>query len=322
MFTKLKDESLLNDMLFKESLTNPNNRDFLIRLISLITDFKEDYLKKQDLKVSYETTLNKTKLSDKSLRSDIIIKFDHYTINLESYTTFGNIALVKSLSYVMRIFSTQLDKGKNYDVLESVIQINFLENNSTNIGDKLINTYALANVEYPHNILSDKFIIKFINVDKASKRSYTKEEEKLLNILKFISAKNYEERKEVAKGDELLMDFNEWLNKYMYNEETLEFYHNWDLAIAKDAGFSEGKTAGFSEGKTAGEKSSKIEIAKKMLQKEIPIKDIASITNLTIEGEKSSKIEIAKNLLKLDVPTKDICMATGLTKKEVDSLKD
>ena len=117
------------------------------------------------------------------------------------------------------------------------------------------------------------------------------------------------------------MDFNEWLNKYMYNEETLEFYHNWDLAIAKDAGFSEGKTAGFnegksagfnegksagfnegksagfnegktagfSEGKTAGEKSSKIEIAKKMLQKEIPIKDIASITNLTIEEVKSLK---------------------------------
>ena len=72
----------------------------------------------------------------------------------------------------------------------------------------------------------------------------------------------------------------------MYNEETIEFYHNWDLAIAKDAGFNEGKSAGFSE------------------------------------GAKSSKLEIAKNLLKLDVPTKDICTATGLTKKEVDSLKD
>ena len=322
MFTKLKDESLLNDMLFKESLTNPNNRDFLIRLISLITDFKEDYLKKQDLKVSYETTLNKTKLSDKSLRSDIIIKFDHYTINLESYTTFGNIALVKSLSYVMRIFSTQLDKGKNYDVLESVIQINFLENNSTNIGDKLINTYALANVEYPHNILSDKFIIKFINVDKASKRSYTKEEEKLLNILKFISAKNYEERKEVAKGDELLMDFNEWLNKYMYNEETLEFYHNWDLAIAKDAGFSEGKTAGFNEGKSAGFNEGKSAGFNEGKSAGFNEGKTAGFSEGKTAGEKSSKIEIAKNLLKLDVPTKDICTVTGLTKKEVDSLKD
>ena len=290
MLTKLSDESLLNDLLFKESLTNPHNRDFLIRLISLVSDFKEDYLKRQDLKVSYETILNKTKVNDKSFRSDIIIKFANYTINLESYTSFGNMALEKSLSYVMRIFSTQLDKGQDYNLLESIIQINFVENNNTNIGNKLVNTYALANVEKPHNILSDKLVIKFINIDKAQEKTYTKDEKELLKVLKFMSAKNYEERKEVAKGDELLKDFNEWLNKYMYNEETLEFYHGWDLAIAKDAGFNEGKTAGFTEGKTA--------------------------------GEKASKIEIAKNLLKINTPIKDIVKVTGLSKKEVMSLKD
>ena len=88
----------------------------------------------------------------------------------------------------------------------------------------------------------------------------------------------------------------------MYNEETLEFYHGWDLAIAKDAGFTEGKTAGFSEGKTAGFNEGKT----------------AGFT----EGEKASKIEIAKNLLNINTPIKDIIKVTGLSKKEVDSLKD
>ena len=269
MHTELINESLLNDMLFKESLSDPHNRNFLIRLISLVTDFKEDYLKKQNLDVNYEKTIDKTKLNDKSFRADIIIKFDHYIINLESYTTFNNLALDKSLSYVMRIFSTQLNKGEFYDILESVIQINFISEDKTEMGNKLINTYTLANVEYPHNILSDKFIIKLINVDKIPEKSYTKDEEELLKVLNFIKAKNYEERKEVAKGDELLKDFNEWLNKYMYNEETLEFYHNWDLAIAKDAGYTE------------GEKSSKLEIAKNLLKLDTPINDIVKATGLT-----------------------------------------
>ena len=278
MHTELTNESLLNDMLFKESLSDPHNRDFLIRLLSLVTDFKEDYLKEQHLDVNFEKIVDKTRLNDKSFRADIIIKFDHYIINLESYTTFNNLALDKSLSYVMRIFSTQLNKGEYYDILESVIQINFITNDSSNMGNNLVNTYKLANVEYPYNILSDKFIIKLINVDKISEKSYTKDEEKLLKILNFIKAKNYEERKEVAKGDELLMDFNEWLDRYMHNEETLEYYHNWDLAIAKDAGFS--------------------------------------------EGEKSSKLEIAKKMVSKDIPVEDIIAYTGLTKKEVDSLKD
>ena len=285
MHTELTNESLLNDMLFKESLSDPHNRNFLIRLLSLVTDFKEDYLKEQQLDVNFEKIIDKTKLNDKSFRADIIIKFDHYIINLESYTSFNNLALDKSLSYVMRIFSTQLDRGQSYDILESVIQINFITNDNSNMGNNLVNTYKLANVEYPYNILSDKFIIKLINVDKIPEKSYTKDEEELLKVLNFIKAKNYEERKEVAKGDELLKDFNEWLDKYMHNEETLEYYHNWDLAIAKEAGFSEGKTAGFNE----GEKSSKLEIAKKMISKDVSLEDIIAFTGLTEKEVESLK---------------------------------
>ena len=273
MHTELTNESLLNDMLFKESLSDPHNRNFLIRLLSLVTDFKEDYLKEQQLDVNFEKIIDKTSLNDKSFRADIIIKFDHYIINLESYTSFNNLALDKSLSYVMRIFSTQLDRGQSYDILESVIQINFITNDNSNMGNNLVNTYKLANVEYPYNILSDKFIIKLINVDKIPEKSYTKDEEELLKVLNFIKAKNYEERKEVAKGDELLKDFNEWLDKYMHNEETLEYYHNWDLAIAKEAGFSEGKK----------------EIAKKMISKDVPLEDIIAFTGLTEKEVESLK---------------------------------
>ena len=36
-----------------------------------------------------------------------------------------------------------------------------------------------------------------------------------LRWIKFIGAKSIEERREVAKGDKLLMEMNDWIDKYL-----------------------------------------------------------------------------------------------------------
>ena len=99
--------SLSDDLLFKEALTHPDNRDKLIYFLSVFTEFNKEYLEGVNLCVEYESVLTKTKRSDASLRGDVIIKFDNYIINLEDYSTFDNNSLNKSMSYIMRIFSTQ-----------------------------------------------------------------------------------------------------------------------------------------------------------------------------------------------------------------------
>ena len=57
------------------------------------------------------------------------------------------------------------------------------------------------------------------------------------------------------------------------------FEKNNELEDAK----KEGKSIGFEEGKSIGIKENKLEIAKKMLKKEMNIEDISEITSLTIE---------------------------------------
>ena len=109
--------SLSDDLMFKETFAHPDNRDKLIYFLSCFTEFNKEYLERTNIKVEYESILTKSKRNDKNLRGDVIIKFDKYIINLEAYSTFDKDSLNKSISYIMRIFSTQLDRGKDYDYL-------------------------------------------------------------------------------------------------------------------------------------------------------------------------------------------------------------
>ncbi len=117
--------SLSSDLLFKEAFAHPDNRNILIYFLSCFTDFTKEYLESVKITVKYESVLTKTKSNDSSVRGDVIIEFDNHIINLEAYSTFDEDSFDKSMYYIMRIFSTQLDRGNtDYKKLESVTQIN------------------------------------------------------------------------------------------------------------------------------------------------------------------------------------------------------
>ena len=63
--------------------------------------------------------------------------------------------------------------------------------------------------------------------------------------------------------------------------------YNSGMRYAKEQGWNEGVESGIKRGEQIGLKKgiqkSKIEIAKKMIEKEIPIENICEITNLTKE---------------------------------------
>ena len=268
MPTKVINETLHSDLLFKEALTHHDNRKVLIDFLSTMTEFSKDYLESVKLKVSYESPLNKTKAKDKNLRSDIIIKFDNYIINLESYSYFDELSLAKSLSYIFRIYSTSLDRGNTYEKQESIIQINIVDNVRINISPKMLNTYAIINTEdLNEKLLSDKVIIKIYRLDKVQDKNYNVSE-KELKWLKFMQAKNYQERLEVAKGSDILMEFNDWLEDYLNDEETIKLYSKWNEVINLNTGYF------------FGEKDTKIATAKRLIARDMSIDDICDITKL------------------------------------------
>ena len=111
----------------------------------------------------------------------------------------------------------------------------------------------------------DSFIVKVVQIDKAREFEYTKNG--MEQWLQFIAAKNSEERSYVAKGDELLMELNEWINKYVADEETQEKLNKWDIQIATNKGMEQ----------------EKINITKNLLNTELSLQEISKATGLTIE---------------------------------------
>ena len=90
------------------------------------------------------------------------------------------------------------------------------------------------------------------------------------------------------------MEFNEWINKYVNDEETKELLAKWSDYIAENKGYEEGIEDGRIEGRAEG-----IE-----------------------EGSKQKAYEIAKKMLKKGNSIEDICDITGLSKKEIEQLKE
>ena len=98
--------SLMDDFLFKESLSHKENRYMLEYLIKTLIgiDIK-------NYETNYESIIKKHNVFEKSMRSDILVKTKDTTINLECYSKFDEEALNKSVHYMMKLYSN-LYRGK------------------------------------------------------------------------------------------------------------------------------------------------------------------------------------------------------------------
>ena len=67
------------------------------------------------------------------------------------------------------------------------------------------------------------------------------------------------------------MELNDWIKKYVADDETQEELNKWDIEIATNKGIEQGK------------KEEKMEIAKNLLNTNLSDEDIAKATDLSIE---------------------------------------
>ena len=130
--------------------------------------------------------------------------------------------------------------------------------------------------------------INYIRIDKIRELGYNENE--LMKWLRFIAARNYEERKNIAEGDEMFMEFNEWIDNYVNDDLTRKAMAEWNEKI--------------------------------MTNKQIKIAHEQGVEEGIKEGAKQEKIEIAKNLLKMNLAIEDIEKATDLSKEEIIHLKE
>ena len=267
-----KDRSLMHDLLFKEVFANKHNRKQLVHLLEIFLECKLSY-DIDELKVTYESPLVKERNNQKSIRGDVMVEYKDTTINIECYKNFDQNSVNKSGYYVMRIHANKLEVGDGYHKLGKTVQINFVENCSLDLGDTLVSDFHIACDWKPSvKLFPEDFCIKIVQVDKAKKLGYTKDE--VERWLRFIAAKNYEERKIVAEGDELLMELNEWVKKYVRGDKAEEL-NKWDLEIATNKGYQDGLDEGRLE--------AKLELAKSLLTSNLTIEKISKHTGLSME---------------------------------------
>ena len=283
-----KDRSLMHDLLFKEVFANKHNRKQLVHLLEIFLECKlGDNV--DELKVTYESPLVKERNNQKSIRGDVMVEYKDTTINIECYKNFDQNSVNKSGYYVMRIHANKLEVGDGYHKLGKTVQINFVENCSLDLEDTLVSDFHIACDWKPSvKLFPEDFCIKIVQVDKAKKLGYTKDE--VERWLRFIAARNYEERKIVAEGDELLMELNEWIKKYVRGDKAEEL-NKWDLEIATNKGYQdgldEGRVLGLEEGQAmghaAGVMEAKLELAKSLLNSNLTIEEISKHTGLSME---------------------------------------
>ena len=259
--------NLMSDLLFKETFANTTNRKQLEHLLELLLEYPEGYLHNK-LDVKYESPLAKGKHGEKSVRGDIVVSYDDVTINIEAYRIFDKLAIDKSLYYIMRIYSGKLNVGDDYSQIGKIFQINFVEQTSLDIKDTLVaNFYLIWDKDLNTKMAQDNFCVKVVQIDKARELGYTKNE--LEKWLQYIGTPTPEGRSKVAKGDELLMELNEWFKKYVNDKETVEMLNKWDMQIERSHSFQEGS------------QQKSIEIAKNMLSLNMAIEDISKVTGLS-----------------------------------------
>ena len=73
------------------------------------------------------------------------------------------------------------------------------------------------------------------------------------------------------------MELNEWIKKYVADDETQGELNKWDIEIATNKGIEQGKKEGIEQGR----KEEKIETAKKLLAKNRSLEEIMELTELS-----------------------------------------
>lgn len=305
------------DYVFTSIFNNPANIDIVESFLAAYFNEKIKNIKGK-VKINNRDLIRSNKKESRK-QVDLVLDLKGEKINIELNNDLYKGKEDRNIVYASKIHGRQLKKGNtNYNSILRTLQINL--NNFASNKNKLKETYYLKNEE--GEILTKKFQIDYIDLEKAKKNLYNEDEKLLARWCRVIKSNTKEElKKELGEGlmeretKEKLVDE---VNKYTDDEEVYALYSDYtkeelerntlinDLEIAKK------------DLETLKEESNK---AKKELEK---VKDESNKAKQKLEKTKEelkkSRIRIAKRMLKDKMDTNLIMNYTDLTKEEINNI--
>ena len=277
--------TLTNDYAFKRFLGSEENKPILQDLLQCILGLSSDEITGLEL---MDKELTKEELSDKSGILDVKLKLANGTvIDIEIQASWNASFVKRTLFYWAKMYTADFKAGESYDNLHKCITINIIAD-GFRLNDAVHSEYLLQE-KRAHTLLTDVLEVHFLDL-QAAKRVKAKEDEEskqnqLIHWLRFIGAKNKEERAMLATKSPILKMLNEQIDILSLSPVERKLYESRMKLKSDIATISEDQfKAGLQEGKLEG------------------------------------KLETARVLKQLGDPVQKIMQATGLTQEEVEAL--
>ena len=164
----------------------------------------------------------------------------------------------RSLFYLSKMFTDQLEKGKGYEILEKCVHIGILDFILFDAEKTFYSCYHMRE-DTSHHLYTDKLEVHILELPKLNRYQYPETE--LLNWAKFMNAERQEDFEEMAEKDKYIEKAYETLKNISADEEKrLEYEarekalrdHNYLMQSNWEAGLEAGRKAGLEAGRKAG----------------------------------------------------------------------
>lgn len=239
--------TLTNDYMFRAVFQK--NQNALKGLLSALLDIPKKEIKEVTILnpiILGETIDNKTCILDLHLRLN-----NNELINIEMQVSDFDNWPERSITYLGRAFD-QTQSGGDYSDITTTIHIGILDFNLKHLTPEFYSEFQLMNTKN-HEIYSDKFILRVLNLKTLEDDSIEKEPANLYYWAKLFKATTWEEIKMLASKNPDFEDTIVTMQELSADEKIrlqclARERYEWDLASATAKGLREGKEAGLREG--------------------------------------------------------------------------
>ena len=177
----------------KKLLNHQDNRKNLEYFLETFLNIPHEKIAGK-LKVYYDTILNTVSMTKTGICSDLIVMYDNVVIKIKSYETIHD-------EYIIHILLGTLN-----DEYGKLVELRYVKESEY---DKIVANFSLRDAEDPDNKLFENLLkIKVIDLNRLDQLDNNTPQNRWI---KFIGAKNKEERLDAAKNDQYLMALYKWL---------------------------------------------------------------------------------------------------------------
>ena len=267
---------LSNDIIFKNTF---NTDESLKRLLEETLNINVNKIRKNSTELSVESKNERKKYLD------LILETDRGIINVEINHGYKEELPNRNLLYFCKLISSSVIKKQSYTNVDKHIQLNISWNLNKYLNFDISNrkniTCHISDDKSHNKVNDDIFEIVHINMDYYKKLWYHGDKRKENPFLMLLAAESKKQMDEICKGDKLMERLNDKVNDLNKDPNVLDVIIENEEEIINNSLFEKGVK----------------------------------------KGANKRNVEIAKNLLNMNMPIDDISKATGLDKNEINNIK-